>query len=123
VGGAVTAGAAGSSVIKINGDMIEFYQGGVMKAQIKLAVIAGVLSLAASGLPFSCDGITSSGDIKGQTVDPNWTSGDTKVGDDITFRAIAYGGGKFVAVGETSGCVYSTDGVTWTAIGTYEAWD
>jgi hypothetical protein len=49
--------------------MIEFYQGGVMKAQMKLAAV-GVLSLLVSGLPLACDGLNSTGDIKEQIVDP-----------------------------------------------------
>jgi hypothetical protein len=45
--------------------MIEFYQGGVMKAQIKLGMVTGMLSLLVSGgLLTACDGIASQGDIK-----------------------------------------------------------
>jgi hypothetical protein len=43
--------------------MIEFYQGGLMKTQMKLSMAADMLSLLVSGLPISCGGVASHGDI------------------------------------------------------------
>jgi hypothetical protein len=55
--------------------------------------------------------VTASSDANGLT----WTAvEDTKFGT-TSISGIAYGGGKFVAVGGR-GAAYSTDGVTWTAV-------
>jgi hypothetical protein len=116
VNGPLSVGPVGGSYVKISDGMIELYQGGVMKAQMKLAAVAGVLSLLVSGLPLACEGLTSSGDIKVPAVDPNWpTVSNTTLGSYDIF-AIAYGGGKFVAVGLIGTSAYSTDGVNWTAV-------
>jgi len=53
----------------------------------------------------------SSGGITWTTV-PKSTFGTTII------KGIAYGGGKFVAVGDNGRMAYSSDGVTWTAVST-----
>jgi photosystem II stability/assembly factor-like uncharacterized protein len=46
----------------------------------------------------------------------SWTAvSNTQFGTD-TIQAIAYGGNRFVAVGNKGKAAYSTDGVTWTAV-------
>ena len=41
----------------------------------------------------------------------NWTyCGDSGIG---SFTSICYGNGKFIATADTSGCMYSNDGITW----------
>jgi hypothetical protein len=115
----IDVGNPGGSFIGITGDMIEFYQGGVMKAQIKLGMVTGMLSLLVSGgLLTACNGIVSQGDIKQEIVDSSvsWTPvGDPKFGTN-TIQAIAYGSGKFVAGGNGGKAAYSADGVTWTPV-------
>jgi hypothetical protein len=56
-------------------------------------------------MAYSADGIT-------------WTAIEQSVfGEDDPLRSIAYGGGKFVAVGAWDGkMAYSADGVTWAAV-------
>jgi hypothetical protein len=45
-----------------------------------------------------------------------WTAvSDTTFGSSIIL-GIAYGGGTFVAVGESSTAAYSTNGISWTAV-------
>jgi hypothetical protein len=127
VGGIITApimksilllsGTEGSHLALSSG-MIQVMQGGVVKAEIKLAMAAGVLSLLASGLPFSCEGVTSTGDIKAETADPavSWTAvSNPKFGANSIY-GITYGDGKFVAVGNNGKAAYSTDGINWTAV-------
>ncbi|MDR2192864.1 MAG: hypothetical protein LBP19_00095 [Treponema sp.] len=53
---------------------------------------------------FPADGIT-------------WTQVADSTFGGSTVRAIAYGGGKFVAVGVGGKIAYSTDGVSWTSLG------
>jgi hypothetical protein len=43
--------------------------------------------------------------------------GDPKFETGTAIYAVAYGGGKFVAVGASGKAAYSSDGVTWTASG------
>ncbi|MDR2796296.1 MAG: hypothetical protein LBB47_06275, partial [Spirochaetaceae bacterium] len=49
-----------------------------------------------------------------QTKFDHYLDGGTALGG-TTINAIAYGGGKFVAVG-VQAAAYSTDGVSWTAV-------
>jgi len=53
-------------------------------------------------------------------VDPDsgavWILADTSTFGTSTIRSIAFGAGKFVAVGDHGKMAYSTDGETWTAI-------
>jgi hypothetical protein len=92
-----------------------------MKAQMKLAYVMGALCLLVSGLPLACDGLNSTGDIKGQAVDPTWTAvsnTNTTFGTSYnTIHTIAYGNSRFVAVGQSGKGAYSSDGINWTAIG------
>jgi hypothetical protein len=111
---ALSVGPTGGSYVKVNNGMIELYQGGVLKAQMKLAAVAGVLSMLVGGLPLACEGLTSSGDINESLVSPNWTTIGTFTFSNV--RAIAYGGGKFVAVGDGGKASYSADGTSWTAV-------
>jgi hypothetical protein len=100
--------AAQGSFINLSNGILSFYQGGDMKAQIKLAAVAGILSLVASGLPISCEGINSTGDINGETVDTSaaWIAmNDPKFGTESIF-AIAYGGGRFIAGGGSGKMAY-----------------
>jgi hypothetical protein len=116
VGGPLNVGGA-SSFVRVNGDMIEFYQGGVMKLQMKLGMAAGLLSLLV-GLPISCEGLFNQGDNNTEIIDTSvpWTAvDDPKFGTSQIF-AIAYGAGKFVAGGESGKAAYSDDGVNWTAV-------
>jgi hypothetical protein len=111
IGEMLQAGAGGSFIRFQNGIMY-LYQGGVVKAQIKIATIAGVLSLAASGLPFSCEGMAVN------IVEPVWTAvSNPGFGNSNSILFITYGGGKFVAVGQGGKASYSTDGITWTVSG------
>jgi hypothetical protein len=106
IAGVLTAGTGGLSSIKLNGNMIEFYQGGVMKISLKLATISGVLGLLLAGA-FSCDSFYG----KGNTFE-NSSTGIKIAG--YTISGITYGNGKFVAVGEESRIFISTDGTNWT---------
>jgi hypothetical protein len=121
IGNILQAGkTANGSFVRFYNGILYFYQGGVMKAKMKLAAVAGMLSLMASGLPFSCEGITSNGDIKGETVDPAaaWTAVSIPTFENTHIYAIAYGAGKFVATGSNGRAAYSTDGVSWTVVST-----
>jgi hypothetical protein len=114
--GGIIAGAEGGSSVRMDSDMLMFYQGGAMKAQIKLGAVAGALSLLLAGLPLSCEGVHNSGDYTQDTIIPDsWTLvGDPGFGTDYIY-ALAYGGDRFVAVGANGKGAYSTDGgVTWT---------
>jgi hypothetical protein len=122
VGGPLNVGSA-SSFVRVNGDMIEIYQGGETKLQIKLGTAAGLLSLLV-GLPISCEGLFNRGNYNTEIIDTSvpWMSASNPQHIEPTIYAIAYGGGKFVAVGGSSGglglgtAAYSTDGVNWTAV-------
>jgi hypothetical protein len=119
VDGILEVGTAGDYSAIVKGDTLQYRQGGIVKVELKPAMAAGVLSLLVSGLPFSCEGVTSSGDITGETADSavGWVDiGDTKFGGD-TIAAIAYGIDKFVAVGVSGKAAYSMDGASWTAVG------
>jgi hypothetical protein len=109
------------SKITMNGplsvDLIEFRQGGVARARMELATMAGVLSLLVGGLPLSCEGITSSGEIAGTMVDSTWTAAGDTTFEGSSIYGIAYGGGRFVAVGRGGAAEYSSDGLNWTAVG------
>jgi hypothetical protein len=55
----------------------------------------------------------------GETVDPlqKWTAvSDSKFESNSYINGIAYGGGKFVAVGGSVKMAHSSDGITWTAV-------
>jgi hypothetical protein len=93
------------------GDVVEFYQGGVMRAQIKMA-LAGLLL---SGLLTACDGVMSRGDIKVVTINPTGWQKIT-MPSASKWTGVTYGNGKFVAVGSTSTGAYSTDGINWQKI-------
>jgi photosystem II stability/assembly factor-like uncharacterized protein len=54
-------------------------------------------------MAYSDDGIT-------WTAIPNSTFGTSNI------HGIAYGGGKFVAVGQQGKMAYSDDGITWTRV-------
>jgi hypothetical protein len=115
----LNANSSNGYEIVVTGDRILFYQGYIMKAELKIAMVAGALSLLASGLPLSCEGVTSAGDISGAVADPgvSWTAvGDSKFGTS-GIQAVAYGGGKFVAVGYNGKAAYSADGANWTEVG------
>ncbi|MDR1278650.1 MAG: hypothetical protein LBK02_07855 [Treponema sp.] len=117
IAGALNVGGT-ASFWRISGDILELYQGGVMIARIKLGMAAGALSLLIGGLPISCEGISSSGDIKGETTDTStsWTAAGNTAGV-TTIMGMAYGNGRFVVVGGYGKAAYSTDGITWTAVG------
>jgi hypothetical protein len=106
--GALNIGGT-ASAIRVNGDMIELYQGGVVKTSIS------VLGVLFSGLLTACSGVLSQGDIKAEIPDPNtpaWTA--TALPSSASWNKIAYGNGKFIATTDSSNiAAYSTDGVNW----------
>jgi len=61
--------------------------------------------------------VTSGGGSGGWTAVANSTFGTSDI------KAIAYGGGKFVAGGSAAKMAYSSDGVTWTAVNTGTLFD
>jgi hypothetical protein len=68
------------------------------------AVIGPIAAAGSGGTPGGDDSLT-------------WTAvADATFGTDGDIYGIAYGGGKFVAVGDNGTAAYSADGVTWTAV-------
>jgi hypothetical protein len=113
ISGALNVGGA-SSFTRLNGDILEFYQGGIMKASIKLAA----LGLLMSGLLTACDGILNQGDSKNEIIDTSmpWTIGSSSALGTDSIAAMAYGGGRFVAGGNNGKMAYSSNGTTWTPV-------
>jgi hypothetical protein len=109
IAGALNVGDA-ASFTRVNGDMIEFYQGGVMKAAIKLGMMAGALSLL-----LACENIVNQGNIKAEMPNPvpsDWTA--ATLPSTAYYRSVTYGNGKFVTVSDYGDrAAYSTDGITW----------
>jgi hypothetical protein len=110
-GGAGIAGALNvggdSSFIRANGDMIEFYQGGVMKTQMKLAAISGLLGLLVTSGFVACDSFFG----KGKTTE---TATGTS-GTSATLRGVVYANGLFVVVGQNGTILTSSSGTAWTS--------
>lgn len=53
--------------------------------------------------------------ISGTTVTTTWTYQATNMPASTVWQCVAYGGGRYVAVGNSGATAYSTDGVTWVA--------
>jgi hypothetical protein len=105
VTGALNVGGS-SSAIKINGDMIEFYRGGVMKTKLQLMSSLGLLGLMLSSGFISCDSFLG----KGETSETVVEGGDTS----YYLNGVAYGNGMLLIVGENGVIITSPDGITWT---------
>jgi hypothetical protein len=106
IAGALNVGNA-SSFVRVNGDMIEFYQGGVMKTRLQLATLSGLLGLLVSSGFIACDSFYGKGETSKTEVGNSGTSNE--------LQDIAYGNGLFVAVGYNGTVLTSPDGITWTS--------
>jgi hypothetical protein len=88
-----------------------------MKARIKLVVVAGVAVLLASGLPFSCEGISPKDPDGEGAIAASWAAVSSSGFGTYYIDALAYGGGIFVAGGGSGNgdgkMAYSTNGIDW----------
>ena len=75
------------------------------------------VAVGASGrMAYSSDGISWTGIAGGTGTGPSPTTPGASGFGTNSIQNIAYGGNRFVAVGNSGRMAYSTDGVTWTAI-------
>jgi hypothetical protein len=78
--------------------------------------ISGFTSGGTLTVAVSKSGYAISPASKTVTIYTGWNAVANPKFATTTINAIAYGGGKFVAVGNEGKAAYSTDGVTWTAV-------